>query len=45
MRLDLAEEGIDEEGDACALQGAFDAVGGRDEVGWVRVCEELGDDG
>lgn len=45
MRGDLAEEGIDEEGDAGALQGALNAIGGRKEVGWMRVCEELGDDG
>jgi hypothetical protein len=42
--LNLAEECIDEEGDAGALQGAFNGVGGGKEVGWMRVCEELGDD-
>jgi len=42
--LELAEEGVDEEGDAGAAQGALDGVGGGDQVGRVGVSQELGDD-
>ena len=43
-RPDLAGEGVDEEGDVGALDGAGFGVGGGEEVRGVCVCEELGDD-
>lgn len=43
-RQELAEEGVDEEGDLGALDGAGFGIGGGQEVRGVCVCEELGDD-
>lgn len=45
MRLDLGEEGVDEEGDPGTLECAFGGVGGGEEVRGMGVGEELGDDG
>lgn len=43
--VDLGEPRIDEEGDAGPGQCGVGIGGGREEVGWVRVGEELRDDG
>jgi hypothetical protein len=42
VREDFAEECIDEEGEARAVEGVFGGVGGWEEVGWMRVRDELG---
>ena len=44
MRDDLAEEGIDEECESGSVQSVFNGTGRRQEVGWVGVGNELGDD-
>lgn len=42
VRDDLAEEGIDEECDAGTVQSVIGGIGRREEVGWVGVGNELG---
>lgn len=43
--MDLAEEGVDEEGDTSALKGTVLAVGRRKEVRRMGVGQELGNNG
>lgn len=45
MREDLADKGVDKEGDLGALDGSLGGVGGRKQVRGVGVGQELGHDG
>lgn len=45
LAVDLGEEGVDEEVDACTLESAIRSGGWLEEVGGKGVDEKLGDDG
>jgi hypothetical protein len=44
VAADFGEPGVDEEVDACAGQCGFGVAGGGEEVRWVCVGQEGGDD-
>jgi hypothetical protein len=44
VRNDLAEERVDEEGEASAEEGVLGWAGRRQKVGGVGIGDELGDD-